>query len=124
MTSAQQLLTIVSDNTPNEMLCYVKNTDIADVELGMEAEIKLEAYSYNKYGTVKGTVKYISPSSFANEQLGSVYVVKLEIDDSNENIHIISGLTGAVEIKTNKRTVMDYFLEPIVKGFGESLKEK
>lgn len=124
VTAAQQLVTIVPDNTPNEMICYVKNTDIADVELGMEAEIKLEAYPYNKYGTVKGTVKYISPSSFANEQLGSVYIVKLEIDDSNENINIISGLSGAVEIKTGKRTVMDYFLEPIIKGFGESLKEK
>lgn len=124
VTSAQQLVTIVPDNTPNEMLCYVKNTDIADIELGMEAEIKLEAYPYNKYGTVKGTVKYISPSSFANEQLGSVYIVKLDIDGGSENINIISGLSGAVEIKTDKRTVMDYFLEPIVKGFGESLKEK
>lgn len=124
VTSAQQLVTIVPDNTPNEMLCYIKNTDIADVEPGLEAEIKLEAYPYNKYGTVKGTVKYISPSSFANEQLGNIYIVKLEIDDSNENIRIISGLSGLVEIKTDKRTVMDYFLEPIIKGFGESLKEK
>lgn len=124
VTSAQQLVTIVPNNTPNEMICYVKNTDIADVKLGMEAEVKLEAYPYNKYGTVKGTVKYISPSSFANEQLGSVYIVKLELDSDNKNIHIISGLSGLVEIKTDKRTVMDYFLEPIVKGFGESLKEK
>lgn len=42
--------------------------DVADIEIGMEAEIKFEAYSYNKYGTVKGTVKYISPSSFNSEQ--------------------------------------------------------
>lgn len=124
VTSAQQLVTLVPDNPPYEMLCYVKNTDIADVELGLEAEIKLEAYSYNKYGTVKGTVKYISPSSFANEQLGNVYIVKLELDNGNKNICVISGLSGSVEIKTDKRTVMDYFLEPIVKGFGESLKEK
>lgn len=109
---------------PNEMICYAKNTDVADIELGMEAEIKLEAYPYNKYGTVKGTGKYISPSAFANEKLGSVYIVKLELDDSNENINIISGLSGAVEIKTDRRTVMDYFLEPIVRGVGESLKEK
>lgn len=29
-----------------------------------------------------------------------------------------------VEIKTGKRTLIDYFLDPIVKGFGDSLKEK
>ena len=124
VTSAEQLVTIVPDNTPVEMVCYVKNMDIADIKVGMEAEIKLEAYPYNKYGTVKGNVKYISPSSFNSEQLGSVYLVKLEMDNSNENIDVISGLSGSVEIKTDKRTVMEYFLDPIIKGFGESLKEK
>lgn len=124
VTSAEQLVTIVPDNTPVEMVCYVKNMDIADVEIGMETEIKLEAYPYNKYGTVKGTVKYISPSSFNSEQLGSVYLVKLEITDVPDGINIVSGLSGSVEIKTDKRTVMEYFLDPIMKGFGESLKEK
>lgn len=124
VTSAEQLVTIVPDNTPVEMVCYVKNMDIADVEIGMETEIKLEAYPYNKYGTVKGTVKYISPSSFNSEQLGSVYLVKLEIADVPDGIDIVSGLSGSVEIKTDKRTVMEYFLDPIMKGFGESLKEK
>ena len=60
VASAQELVTIVPDNTPLEMLCYVKNMDISDIREGMEAEIKLDAYSYNKYGTVKGTVKYVS----------------------------------------------------------------
>lgn len=124
ITSAQELVTIVPDNTPVEMVCYVQNMDIADIAVGMEAEIKLEAYPYNKYGTVKGTVKYISPSSFVSEQLGSVYLVKLEINNNNEDIDMISGLSGTVEIKTDKRTVMEYFLDPIIKGFGESLKEK
>lgn len=124
VTSAQELVTIVPDNTPVEMVCYVKNMDIADVEIGMETEIKLEAYLYNKYGTVKGKVKYISPSAFVSEQMGSVYLVKIEITDKHDDIDIISGLSGSVEIKTDKRTVMDYFLEPIKKGFGESLKEK
>lgn len=124
VTSAQDMVTIVPDNTPVEMVCYIKNMDIADVEIGMETEIKLEAYSYNKYGTVKGTVKYISPSAFSSEQMGSVYLVKIEITDVPEGISVISGLSGSVEIKTDQRTVMEYFLEPIIKGFGESLKEK
>lgn len=124
VTSAQQIATIVPADTPVEMVCYVKNMDIADIQVDMDAEIKLEAYPYNKYGTVKGIIKYISPSSFNSEQLGSVYLVKLDIANSNPNINVMSGLSGSVEIKTDKRTVMDYFLDPIIKGFGESLKEK
>ena len=124
VTSAQQVVTIVPADTPVEMVCYVKNMDIADIKVGMDAEIKLEAYPYNKYGTVKGTVKYISPSSFNTEQQGSVYLVKLDVDDSNESIDIMSGLTGTVEVKVGKRSIMRYFLDPIVKGFGDSMKEK
>ena len=124
VTSAQELVTIVPKDTPLEMVCYVKNMDIGDIELGMETEIKLEAYPYNKYGTVKGTVKYISPSAFVSEQMGSVYLVKIEVTDANEEIDIISGLSGSVEVKTDQRTLMEYFLDPIIKGFGESLKEK
>lgn len=124
VSTAEQLITIVPDDEPVEMVCYVKNMDIADIEIGMEAEIKLEAYPYNRYGTVRGVVKYISPSSFTSEQLGSVYLVKLDIENSNEAINIFSGLSGTVEIKIGKRTIMDYFMEPIIKGFGDSLKEK
>ena len=124
VTSAQQVVTIVPADTPVEMVCYVKNMDIADIKVGMDAEIKLEAYPYNKYGTVKGKVKYISPSSFQNEKLGSVYLVKLDVDDSNPNINVMSGLSGAVEVKIGRQSVMRYFLDPIVKGFGDSMKEK
>lgn len=124
VSTAEQLITIVPDDEPVEMVCYVKNMDIADIKVGMEAEIKLEAYPYNRYGTVRGVVKYISPSSFTSEQLGSVYLVKLDVENSSDAINIISGLSGTVEIKIGKRTIMDYFMEPIIKGFGDSLKEK
>ena len=98
--------------------------DIADIQKGMNAEVKLEAYPYNKYGTVDAEVSYISPSSFQNETLGNVYLVKLKLNNTNEKINLFTGLTGTTEIKTGKRTVMEYFLDPITKGFGESLKER
>ncbi|MBR1823908.1 MAG: HlyD family efflux transporter periplasmic adaptor subunit [Ruminococcus sp.] len=124
VTAAQQVITLVPADTPVEMVCYIQNMDIADIKTGMEAEIKLEAYPYNKYGTVKGRVKYISPSSFNSEKMGSVYLVKLDVENSNPDINIMSGLSGTVEVKLDKRTIMSYFLEPITKGFKESMKEK
>ena len=124
VTTAQELVTIVPEDSEVEMVCYVKNMDIADIKVGDETAIKLEAYPYSKYGTISGIITYISPSSFTNEQLGSVYMIKINPDNNNDTIDMISGLTGIVEIKTGMRSIMDYFLEPIIKGFDESLKEK
>ena len=124
VSTAQELITIVPIDAEMEMVCYVKNMDVADIEIGDKTAIKLEAYPYNKYGTVSGTITYISPSAFINEQMGSVYLVKINPENISDRIDVISGLTGMVEIKTNKRSVMEYFLDPIIKGFDESLKEK
>lgn len=77
--------------------------DIADIKVGMAAGIKLEAYPYIKYGTVKGTVRYVSSSSFNSEQLGSVYLVKLDIDNLKPNINVMPGLSGSVEMKIGKQ---------------------
>lgn len=124
VSGSEELVTIVPGSASLEMVCYVKNMDIADIHIGTETEIKLEAYPYNKYNTVKGKVKYISPSAFVNEQMGSVYLVKIEIVEKPEGIDLISGLTGSAEMKIGKRSILEYFLEPIKKGFGDSLKEK
>ena len=121
---SQELANIVPSETDFEMVCYVRNRDIADIEKDMESEIKLEAYPYNKYGTVKGKISYISPSSLYREGLGYVYLVRITASDKSDNINIKSGLSGSVEIKIGKRTIMSYFLEPIIKGFGDSMKEK
>lgn len=124
VSSGEKIISILPIDVPVEMTCYVKNMDIADIKIGMETAIKLEAYPYSKYGTIQGVVKYISPSSFMSEQLGSIYMVKLEIDNDNPNINVISGLSGTAEIKTRRRTIMEYFLEPITNGLENSLKEK
>lgn len=59
-----------------------------------------------KYGAVKGMIKNISSSSYNSERLGGVHLAK------------------SVEVKIRKQSVMRYFLDPIVKGFGKSMKEK
>lgn len=124
VTAMQELISIVPTDKPMEIQCYVANRDIADISVGMEAEMKLEAYHYDENGTVKGRVKYISPGAFSNEQLQNVYLVRLEVVELPENVTAISGLQGSVEMKTGKRSILQYFLEPITKGLGESLKER
>lgn len=54
------------------------------------------------------------------------YEIWVDIDESgcNNAIKLMSGMTGNVEVKVGKRSVMDYFLEPILGSVDRSLKEK
>lgn len=50
--------------------------------------------------------------------------VELNKEECNKNINFVSGLSGSMEINIGKRSVMDYFLEPILGNLNDSLKEK
>ncbi len=86
--------------------------------------MKLAAYDYDSFGYVRCKVSYISPSSISNEKFDNVYLVRLDLVEIPEGITITSGLQGSVELKTGERSVLQYFLEPITKGLGNSFKEK
>ena len=50
----------------------------------------------------------------------------VEIDEvsCHKDIEFKSGMSGMVEINIGKRSVMDYFLDPILGNLNNSLKEK
>ena len=122
--TSQNVATIVPSDTPMKMNCYVSNKDIAKIKLEDEVTIKLDAYPYSEFGTIKGEIDYISPEAYVIEGMGSVYEVTAQLENDNDNINIISGMSGSIEIKTGTRTVLSYFFEPILNGFENSLKEK
>ena len=117
-------MSIVPNDVPLQMECYIQNKNIADINIGDTVQIKLDAYSYSDYGTVSGKIIYISPNSDVVDNIGNVYRVITDIENDNKNIKIISGLSGNLEIKTGQRSIISYFLEPILNGFNGSLKEK
>lgn len=126
IAQADSLIQIVPINEPLIFEGYIQDEDIAEIEVGDLAKIKLQAYSYSEYGDIEGKIIYISKTSYEMEGVGNVYSIKVEIDNDelNKNINLISGLSGSVEIDAGTRSVLDYFLEPIVKGLNNSLKER
>jgi hypothetical protein len=59
-----------------------------------------------------------------HEQLGSVYKVRATMESADNEVHLIPGLAGSMDICIGRRSVLAYFLEPITKGLDTSLKEK
>lgn len=126
VAAAQPLVTIVPDGTPLIVEAKALNKDIGFLEVGQEAEVKLDTFPFQKYGTIKGRVTAISPDAVEDEKLGPVYRIKVQLESLSLNvdgrdISISPGMTTSVEVKTGKRRVIEFFLSPIIKYTNESL---
>ena len=111
----------------------VKPADIAFVKPGLPATVKLDAYDYSIYGTLEGEVTYISADTLDvdvrnNEQPYYRVQIKTSIHNlvgkKNERIDVQPGMTATVDIKTGKKTVLNYLTKPITKTISESMGER
>jgi adhesin transport system membrane fusion protein len=112
----------------------VKPSDIAFVKPGLPTTVKLDAYDSSIYGSLQGTVTYISADTLSdetrnvNEPPFYRVQVKTRVSDVTQHaakrIEIQPGMTASVEIKTGSNTVWKYLTKPITKTFTESLGER
>ena len=126
VTPAQPIVTIVPEGTPLIIEAMAQNKDIGVLAVGQEAEIKLDTFPFQKYGTLAGKVASISPDAFEDEKLGPVYKMRVEprwpsINVDGREIFLTPGMAVTVEVKTNKRRIIEFFLSPIIKYSKESL---
>jgi len=60
VTPAQALLTIVPDDQQLMVEASIQNQDIGFVHVGQEAEVKIAAFDFTRYGAIRGKVVSIS----------------------------------------------------------------
>lgn len=98
--------------------------DIANIKPGQQATVKLTAYDYTIYGSLKGEVQYISADTFKDERQrdgAPHYRVTLRVDTQNltarqANLQIRPGMQAEVELQTGGKTILDYLLKPLYKS--------
>ncbi|MDF2182122.1 HlyD family type I secretion periplasmic adaptor subunit [Neptuniibacter sp. CAU 1671] len=107
----------------------IKPKDIANIQPGQPARIKVSAYDFSIYGGVDAKVVFVSPSTILDEKDESYYLVRLEtqnpyIGNDKARLPLIAGMTVSVDILTGKKSVMDYLLKPILKAKDKALTER
>lgn len=127
--TGQQLLAIVPSDTPLEIEAAILNKDIGFVEVGQQAEIKLEAFPFTRYGVLHGKVKSLSNDAIIHEQLGPIYKAKVALDTqaitvAGKEIPLTPGMKTSVEIKTGKRKIIEFFLSPLLRYKDEAIRER
>lgn len=121
--------------TGGDLIAEAKVTpaDIAFVQVGQDAFVKLDAYDSTIFGSLNGKVSYISPDVLKEEgRQGPVsyYRVHVLVPQSTlgaqrrREIVLRPGLTATVEIKARERSVLSYLTKPITKTLENALGER
>lgn len=133
---AEPIVTLVPLDVPLEAEVSINARDIGRVKAEEETRVKFDAYPFQKYGTATGRIRIISRDAFspdAKEAAQGVaplpfFRARVRLDEVNlasdgEPTRLLPGMTVNAEIKVGRRTVISYFLYPLIRGLDDSIRE-
>ncbi|AXH12921.1 HlyD family type I secretion periplasmic adaptor subunit [Halarcobacter bivalviorum] len=130
--SGVDLIEIVPNSETLLVEVKIDPKDIAFINPSQEAVVKLTAYDFSIYGGLEGKIVEISADSIKDEdskENRTYYKVviktnKNHLEKNGEKLPIIPGMIASVDIKTGKKTILDFILKPILKTKQNALHER
>lgn len=128
---AQELLQIVPNGKNGGLLVEagLPNKDIGFVTANQSAEIKLEAFPFTQFGVIEGEIIHVSADAINHEQQGLIFPIttrlkQQQIYANGTWINLQPGMQASVEIKTGERRIIEFLLNPLLKGLDEGGRER
>jgi len=131
--AAEQMFTLVPLGAALEAEIKIDAIDIGYIKTGDLAHLKLDAFPFQKHGTLDGKVRTVSEDSFRRDTamaggLDAFYVSRVAFGDAklkkmSDKSRLLPGMTVTAEIVVGKRSVMSYLLWPLTKALDESIRE-
>lgn len=123
------LLEIVPTGSDLIVESKVDPKDIAEIAIGQEVKISLTAYNVQTYGRLDGAVMNISADAISDSQTGDQhYIVDVKItgklyENDGSEVVILPGMVAMIDVLSGKRTVLDYFWQPIANTKDKALRD-
>lgn len=131
---AEQLFTLVPIGSALDAEVQIDSLDVGRVKPGDVASIKLDAFPFQKHGTLDAKVRTLSEDAFKRDNVSAgqgtdaYYVSRIDFGNArlkkmNAHARLLPGMTLRAEIVVGKRTVLSYLLWPLTKGLDEAIRE-
>ena len=126
----ESLMQIVPVDQPLEITVLVRPTAIAEVHVGMPAEVTLTAYNPRTTPQVTGEVVLVGADAQVDEATkATFYTVRVrvspaELAKAGPAVRLSPGMPATVAIITGKRTIMDYLLGPMTEAMRTAMRER
>lgn len=126
VTPAEKLISLVPDDAPLIIKATVLNQDIGFVAKQMSAAIKIDTFTFQKYGLIEGVVDSIGNDAIEDEKQGLVYEIKVipsttSLIVEGQEKRLEPGMNVTTEIKVGKRRIIEFFIYPIIQYMDEGL---
>ena len=138
--AGQDILAIIPTHDEMVVEAFVEPSEVAFLKIGSPVVVKLSAYEFNKYGGIEGRITHISADTLQEQNTNrpqtndkaqiepGLYKVLVGFTEHNVERHgkkliPIPGMAADIEIKTGKKTVMEYVFRPLM-SVRESLRER
>ena len=106
----------------------IRSSEAGNIAMGDPVTLKIDAFQWRRHGSLQGQLQDVSHGSFTPEGTTiALHSGRVTFAGGLTNLApgtgLLPGMTLTAEIKTGTRTVLDYFLEPLMRGLNESLRE-
>lgn len=140
---AEALITLVRADDPLSAEVEIASADIGYAKPGDPVKLKVDAFPYQRHGMLEGVLHSITQESTSPAEsqqqdgstpsprraaMGATHHAYIDLTHTDltalpEGTSLIPGMTLSAEIKVGSRSVISYFLFPVIRGFGESIRE-
>jgi HlyD family secretion protein len=131
--AAEKIFTLVPLGAELEAEVQVDAMDVGYIKLGDPTHIKLDAYPFQKHGTLDAKLRTISEDAFRHDvesgavkdayYLSRISLLNKRLKKMPDSSKLLPGMTLTAEILVGKRSIMSYILWPLTKAMNESLRE-
>lgn len=119
LEAKKPIASIAPADAPMIMELEIPERNRGFVHEGMLVKIKLNAFPYQRYGVVEGTLKYVAPTATRSSRNEKQIVFKAKATLAKDNIKVNDvvypfryGMLGTAEITVRKRRLIDMALDP------------
>jgi adhesin transport system membrane fusion protein len=123
----------VADVVPREDRLVVEAKlavqDVGYVHPGQEVRVKLASSDAVRFGVLEGKVVNVSPDTVVGEDQVPYYKVRIETEfdrfaKGGLVYQLVPGVQVTCAILTGSRTVLEYVLDPFLRGFSSAMRER
>ncbi len=126
------LFTLTPLNSAIETELDVSTQDVGFIRVGDPVTLKVDAFPYIRFGTVKGVIKSISEGSYSVDQNGinvqpyfkvRAVIKQYQLHNVPPDYRLVPGMTLTGDTLVGNRTILSYLMEGIERTGMEAMRE-